>query len=85
MEMPVTGILQSHNRTPKCFSLLKSCRAVMFQHDIGKLLLASTSDPEEEEVSISLATPSAARLLLYSYLQRNMYKIIQRNIWEECG
>ncbi|KRX31267.1 hypothetical protein T06_771 [Trichinella sp. T6] len=25
--MPVTGILQSHNRTPKCFSLLKSCRA----------------------------------------------------------
>ncbi|KRX74479.1 hypothetical protein T12_5878 [Trichinella patagoniensis] len=22
--MSVTGILQSHNRTPKCFSLLKS-------------------------------------------------------------
>ncbi|KRX30769.1 hypothetical protein T09_13115 [Trichinella sp. T9] len=40
--MSVTGILQSHNRTPKCFSLLKSCTTVMFQHDIGKLLLAET-------------------------------------------
>ncbi|KRX31731.1 hypothetical protein T05_2410 [Trichinella murrelli] len=39
MEMSVTGILQSHNRTPKCLSLLKSCIR-LFQHDIGKLLLA---------------------------------------------
>ncbi|KRY49922.1 hypothetical protein T03_17336 [Trichinella britovi] len=38
-EMSVTGILQSHNRTPKCLSLLKSCIR-LFQHDIGKLLLA---------------------------------------------
>ncbi|KRX22635.1 hypothetical protein T07_2600 [Trichinella nelsoni] len=37
--MSVTGILQSHNRTPKCLSLLKSCTR-LFQHDIGKLLLA---------------------------------------------
>ncbi|KRX31854.1 hypothetical protein T05_15510 [Trichinella murrelli] len=37
--MSVTGILQSHNRTPKCLSLLKSCPR-LFQHDIGKLLLA---------------------------------------------
>ncbi|KRZ48195.1 hypothetical protein T02_15033 [Trichinella nativa] len=37
--MSVTGILQSHNRTPKCLSLLKSCIR-LFQHDIGKLLLA---------------------------------------------
>ncbi|KRZ89953.1 hypothetical protein T08_5137 [Trichinella sp. T8] len=37
-EMSVTGILQSHNRTPKCLSLLKSCTR-LFQHDIGKLLL----------------------------------------------
>ncbi|KRZ53734.1 hypothetical protein T02_12898 [Trichinella nativa] len=34
------------------------------------------TDAEDEE----LATPSAARLLLYLYVQRNMYKIIQRNI-----
>ncbi|KRZ95290.1 hypothetical protein T08_15672 [Trichinella sp. T8] len=40
-----------------------------------------TLDAEDEE----LATPSAARLLLYSYVQRNMYKIIQRNIWKKCG
>ncbi|KRY05876.1 hypothetical protein T01_8184 [Trichinella spiralis] len=39
-EMSVTGMLQSHNRTPKCLSLLKSCTR-LFQHDIGKLLLAS--------------------------------------------
>ncbi|KRX33468.1 hypothetical protein T09_6689 [Trichinella sp. T9] len=36
--MSVTGILQSHNGTPKCLSLLKSC-TTLFQHDIGKLLL----------------------------------------------
>ncbi|KRY07737.1 hypothetical protein T12_5003 [Trichinella patagoniensis] len=29
--------------------------------------------------------PSAARLLLYSYVQRNMYKMIQRNICKERG
>ncbi|KRY61144.1 hypothetical protein T03_6208 [Trichinella britovi] len=44
-------------------------------------ILRNTSDAEDEE----LAMPSAARLLLYSYVQRNMYKIIQRNIWKECG
>ncbi|KRX64545.1 hypothetical protein T06_16360 [Trichinella sp. T6] len=48
----------------------------------GEWKLTGTSDAEEEEVSISLATPSAARLLLYSYVQRNMYKIMQRNIWK---
>ncbi|KRX44515.1 hypothetical protein T05_8775 [Trichinella murrelli] len=37
--MSVTGILQSHNRTPECLSLLRSC-TTLFQHDIGKLLLA---------------------------------------------
>ncbi|KRZ50421.1 hypothetical protein T02_14343 [Trichinella nativa] len=37
------------------------------------LVTQGTSDAEEEEeVSISLATPSAARLLLYSYVQRNV-------------
>ncbi|KRX45182.1 hypothetical protein T05_2426 [Trichinella murrelli] len=35
----------------------------------GEWKLADTSDAEDEEVS--LATPSAARLLLYSYVQRN--------------
>ncbi|KRX21939.1 hypothetical protein T07_7392 [Trichinella nelsoni] len=51
----------------------------------GEWKLSGTSDAEDEQVSISLATLSAARLLLYSYVQRNMYKIIQRNIWKECG
>ncbi|KRY24387.1 hypothetical protein T03_11331 [Trichinella britovi] len=32
-------IAKSNNRTPKCLSLLKSCTR-LFQHDIGKLLLA---------------------------------------------
>ncbi|KRX39778.1 hypothetical protein T09_848 [Trichinella sp. T9] len=27
--MSVTGILQSHNGTPKCLSLLKSCSRLM--------------------------------------------------------
>ncbi|KRZ94549.1 hypothetical protein T08_412 [Trichinella sp. T8] len=37
------------------------------QHHPG--ITTDTSDAEDEEVS--LATPSAARLLLYSYVQRN--------------
>ncbi|KRY14787.1 hypothetical protein T01_5567 [Trichinella spiralis] len=32
--MFVTGKLQSHNRTPECMSLLKSCTR-LFQHDIN--------------------------------------------------
>ncbi|KRZ47756.1 hypothetical protein T02_13229 [Trichinella nativa] len=43
----------------------------------GEWKLTGTSDAEEEEeVSISLATPSAARLLLYSYVQRNVSNIV---------
>ncbi|KRX22026.1 hypothetical protein T07_1211 [Trichinella nelsoni] len=38
----------------------------------GEWKLSGTSDAEDEEVSISLATPSAADLLLYSYVQRNV-------------
>ncbi|KRX22027.1 hypothetical protein T07_2448 [Trichinella nelsoni] len=34
------------------------------------------------DIDCKLATPSAARLLLYLYVHRNMYKIIQRNIWK---
>ncbi|KRX64544.1 hypothetical protein T06_8429, partial [Trichinella sp. T6] len=36
-------------------------------------ILRSTSDAEEEE---ELATPSAARLFLYSYVQRNTYSFL---------
>ncbi|XP_003380711.1 hypothetical protein Tsp_06865 [Trichinella spiralis] len=39
---------------------------------IMSTLRTCTSDAEEEE----LATPSAARLLLYSYVQRNVFNIV---------
>ncbi|KRX32053.1 hypothetical protein T05_886, partial [Trichinella murrelli] len=60
----------------------------------GELKLTGTSDAEEEEVSISLATPSAARLLLYSYVQRNTCSFLDvqdnttqylEKVWVACA
>ncbi|KRX84364.1 hypothetical protein T06_1964 [Trichinella sp. T6] len=57
----------------------------------GEWKLSGTSDPEEEEVSISLATPSAARLLLYSYVQRNLFDVQDNTtqyleeVWVACA
>ncbi|KRZ65170.1 hypothetical protein T08_12500 [Trichinella sp. T8] len=69
--MSVTGILQSHNRTPKCLSLLKSC-TTLFQHDIGKLLLV-----REHSYGTTFDTFRMAHRLIQMHLFSIIEKITQ--------